>query len=312
MRSTVGDDGVVDQPVGQPIRRQSKGTRMFRRQIIRMLDRPGGRRLLGTLATWYVRRTEGADVAVFFDGERWVRATSDGRLSVDGVRFDYYLDTISNFGHEYDAWCRAAEDYWFYAYRPQPGDVIIDVGAGIGADTLVFAKAVGDMGRVIAIEAHPETFARLRKNCAAHGLSNVTCMQAAIADKPCTVHIESGELHESNSIQPREQTPGTFLVPGVTLDDVCAELGLDHIDLLKMNIEGAERLAIRGMRCAAGMARYICIAAHSFRTASGDGDFFDTRRVVVDFLLDGGFRIRTRDDDPRPYVRDHIHGVKEA
>src|SRR5438132_10459002 len=96
---------------------QSKGTRMFRRQVIRTLDRRGGRGLLGTLATWYVRRAEGADVAVFFDGERWVRATSDGRLSVDGVRFDYYLNTISDFEREYEAWVTAAEDHWFYAYR---------------------------------------------------------------------------------------------------------------------------------------------------------------------------------------------------
>jgi FkbM family methyltransferase len=285
---------------------------MIRRHVIRVLDQRGGRRLLGALATWYVRRSEGVDVAVHFDGERWVRTTSGGRVSVDGVRFDYYLDHLANFEREYDAWLSAARDFWFYAYRPQSGDVVIDVGAGIGTDTLAFAKALGDSGRVIAVEAHPETFARLRKNCAAHGLSNVTCVWAAIVDQPGSVHIETGDEHESNSIQPDAQAAGTFLVPGVTLDDLCAEHGLDRIDLLKMNIEGAERLAIRGMRRAAGLARHICIAAHSFRTARGDGAFFDTRGDVVDFLRDTGFRIRTRDDDPRPYVRDHIHGVKEA
>jgi FkbM family methyltransferase len=284
----------------------------FRRHLIRALDRRGGRRLLGKLATWHVRRTKGADVAVFFDGERWVRAAAGGRLSVDGMRFDYHPDTISNFEREYDAWVREAEDYWFYTYRPQPGGVIIDVGAGIGTDTLVFAKAVGNTGRVVAIEAHPETFARLQKNCAAHRFSNVTCVQAAVVDKPGTVHIETGEQHDANSIQLGESAPGTLPVPGVTLDSLCAANELDHIDFIKMNIEGAERLAIHGMRRVAGMARHICIAAHSFRTGRGEGDFFDTRGDVVTFLLDAGFQINTRDDDPRPWARDHIHGVKAA
>jgi FkbM family methyltransferase len=284
---------------------------MFRRQIIHALDRRGGRRL-GTLATWYVRRAAGVDVAVAFDGERWVRRAPGGRLSVDGASFDYYLDTLSNFEREYDAWLGAAKDFWFHAYRPRPGDVVVDVGAGIGTDTLAFARAVGKAGRVIAVEAHPETFARLRRNCEAHGLANVTCVWGAIVDAPCSVSIETGAEHESNSIRPGAQAPGTAVVPGVTLDDVCAQQRIERIDLLKMNIEGAERMAIRGMRRAAAMTRHICIAAHSFRAARGDGDFFDTRGDVVNFLRGVGFRIETRDDDPRPYVRDHIHGVKEA
>jgi FkbM family methyltransferase len=285
---------------------------MLRRPLIRTLDRRGGRGLLGTLATWYVRRAEGADVSVYFDGERWVRAAPGGRRSVDGERFDYYLDDLANFEREYRAWEAAAEEFWFHAYRPQPGAVIVDVGAGIGTDTLVFARLAGATGRVIAIEAHPETFARLRKNCMAHGLSNVTCLWAAVVDKPCTVHIETGELHESNSIRSDAPAPSSFPVAGVTLDAVCAGLDIDHVDLLKMNIEGAERLAMRGMGRTAAMTRHICIAAHSFRTARGDGDFFDTRADVVAFLSSAGFRITTRDDDPRPYVRDHIHGEKDV
>jgi len=184
--------------------------------------------------------------------------------------------------------------------------VIIDVGAGIGTDSLVFAKAVGNSGRVVAIEAHPETFARLQKNCAAHRFSNVTCVHAAVVDKPGVVHIETGEQHDANSIQPGEPAPGTFPVPGVTLDSLCAAKGLEHI-------EGAERLAIHGMRRVVGMGRHICIciAAHSFRTGRGEGDFFDTRGEVITFLREAGFQINTRDDDPRPWARDHIHGVKE-
>lgn len=284
---------------------------MLRRQVIWALDRRGGRTLLGRLASWYVRRAMGVDVAVYYDGECWARSTRDGRFSVDGVRFDYYPSTITRFEEGCDAWLRAAEDYWYYVHWPQPGDVVIDVGAGIGTDTLAFARAVGPAGRVLAIEAHPKTFARLRKNCVAQGFSYVECVWAAVVDKPGTVHIETGVLHESNRILVGGGLPRALPAPGVTLDSLCTKFGIDHIDLLKMNIEGAERLAIRGMRRAAEMTRNVCIAAHSFRTARGDGAFFDTRQEVVEFLLGVGFRLRTRDDDPRPYVRDHIHGARD-
>jgi FkbM family methyltransferase len=282
---------------------------MLKRTLIRALDRPGGRGLLGALATWYVQHARRADVTVYYDGERWVRATSDGRFSVDSVFFDYYLDTIADFGSEYDGWCKAAEDFWFYARRPQPGGVIVDVGAGIGTDTLAFAKAVGPSGRVLAIEAHPETFARLQKNCSVHGFAQVTCVQAAVVGEPGTVYIETREEHVSNRILLRGETTA-LPVPGVTLDSLCARFGIDEIDLLKMNIEGAERLAIPGMRASVGKTRTICIAAHSFRTERGDGAFFDSRPAVVDFLSSSGFRLSTRADDPRPFVRDHIHGVR--
>jgi FkbM family methyltransferase len=283
--------------------------RMLKRQIIRALDRRGGRGLLAALASWYVRRSQGVDVAVYYDGERWVRTTTGGRFSVDGVSFDYYLNTIADFGSEYDAWLTAAEDFWFHVHRPRRGDVIVDVGAGIGTDTLAFAKAVGSSGRVLAIEAHPETFARLRKNCSVHGFSQVACVHAAVVGAPGTVYIETREEHVSNRIMLGGDATAVP-VPGVTLDSLCARLDVDHIDLLKMNIEGAERLAIPGMRAAVGMTRNICIAAHSFRAARGDGEFFDSRPAVVDFLSSAGFRLSTRDGDPRPFVRDHIHGVR--
>ena len=56
--------------------------------------------------------------------------------------------------------------------------------------------------------------------------------------------------------------------------------------------------------------RTICVACHDFRADRGDGVHFRTRRVVEPFLLENGFHLTCRRDDPRPFVRDHIHGVK--
>ena len=78
-----------------------------------------------------------------------------------------------------------------------------------------------------------------------------------------------------------------------------------------MNIEGAERLAICGMREMIRKTRYACIACHDFRADEDSAQIFSTREIVTDFLRSNDFRIVTRGEDARPYVRDHIHAVRE-
>jgi FkbM family methyltransferase len=203
-----------------------------------------------------------------------------------------------------------ARDYWFHVDRPRTGATIVDVGAGIGTDIPTFSKAVGPHGRVLAIEAHPDTFLALQKTCEYNRLANVTCVQAAVMDRSGTVFIEDTSAHETNSVRSERSAAHGFSVRGSTLDALCAEHGIDQIDLLKMNIEGAEHLAIRGMSEVICRTRYAIIACHDFRSERGDSGSFSTRDEVVSFLRDRGFDIRTRDADPRAFVRDHIHGIR--
>jgi hypothetical protein len=77
-----------------------------------------------------------------------------------------------------------------------------------------------------------------------------------------------------------------------------------------MNIEGAERLALPGCKEAIGRARFVCIAAHDFRANRGEGEDFRTLAFVWQFLTNAGFRLITRDEDPRYYVPFHVHGFR--
>ena len=81
------------------------------------------------------------------------------------------------------------------------------------------------------------------------------------------------------------------------------------IDFLKMNIEGAERQALPGCEGALRRARFVCIAAHDFRSARGEGEEFRTLDFVKQFVAGAGFEIVMR-DDPRYYVPYHVHGVR--
>jgi len=196
-----------------------------------------------------------------------------------------------------------------WKHEPRPGDTIIDVGAGIGEETVVFARRVGDAGRVVAIEAHPQTFACLQETVRRSGLRNVTAIFCAVADSDGTATISSGDDHLANSLVAADDG---VRVPARSLDSLAAELGLGRVDFLKMNIEGAEALAVRGMSAIAPRLRQLAISCHDFRADHGDSEGFRTKMQVRAALERFGFRIETRPDSPEDWLRDYLYGRREA
>lgn len=198
-------------------------------------------------------------------------------------------------------------DYWFAFDRPRPGDTIIDVGAGIGEDAVVFSKLVGASGRVISIEAHPGTFACLQGTIERSRLGNVTAVQCAIADREGTLTMSDDDTHLANSML---KTGGGVEVPAKSLDALLAELGIGEVALLKMNIEGAERPAMAGMTGSAPRIRTAVISCHDFVANAGGGDEFRTREFVRPALEAMGFAVRQRDQVPYPWLRDTLYGTR--
>lgn len=205
---------------------------------------------------------------------------------------------------------RDADDYWFHVYKPQPGDVIVDIGAGRGEDVFAFSNAVGPAGKVWAIEPHPATFSILTKFCEVNKLANVETLRYACVEEPGELQIETLPVWESNYVRSGEPTATSYPVTGVTFDSLCRDKGIDRIDFLKMNIEGAEKVALPGCRHALQLAKNVCVSGHDFRADRGEGETFRTLAFVRQFLTDAGFEISTRDEDPRYYVPYHVHGVQ--
>ena len=203
-----------------------------------------------------------------------------------------------------------ADDYWFHVYKPRLGDHIVDIGAGRGEDVFAFSRAVGQAGKVWAIEPHPVSFAALKKFISMNGIENVTALNYACVEHPGELRIETLPVWESNYVRPGAASQTSHAVAGIRFDDLCGQEGIDRIDFLKMNIEGAERFALPGCGRALARARFACVAAHDFRAARGEGEEFRTLEFVRRFLRDAGFRLTTRDPDPRYYVPYHVHGSR--
>ena len=250
-----------------------------------------------------------ADLEIVFADGLWMHRAGEIWFP-DGVSFDYAEGSWAKWADQEAKFRRDAADYWFHVYRPQAGDVIVDIGAGRGEDVFAFSEAVGPGGAVWALEAHPGTFQLLERFCQKNGLTNVRCVHRAAMDRRAMLHIETLPVWESNFVHAGPRTPASHDVEGLPFDDFCVEQGIDRIDFLKMNIEGAERFALPGMPAALGRARTVCIAAHDFRATRGEGEEFRTHNLVVKTLEDAGFTLTIRAEDPRYYVKEHIHGTR--
>lgn len=252
---------------------------------------------------------DGVEIA-YVDG-MWTRRA--GRhFFPDSLRFDYAYADFESWKRQAEIYASDTKEYWLQHYRPQEGDTIVDVGAGRGEDTLTFSRAVGRAGRVIAIEAHPVSFAILKNFCRLNGLTNVTSLHLALMDKPGTVRItESESSWMENAIEYGDGSSG-IPVRASTLNDVCEQQGIKEIAFLKMNIEGAERYAVFGMGRVLGAIQQICVACHDFRSDRGESEQFRTRAFVERFLVEHGFTLVSRPDDPRMGIRDHVFGLRRG
>jgi len=129
----------------------------------------------------------------------------------------------------------------------KPDMTVLDLGAAIGYMTLAAARLVGPQGRVIAFEPAPAAFQLLETNVERARLKNVTVVNKAISDKVGTVNLYISSTQPlANSLNTQRVRPDTVVkVATTTLDEF---LGNTTVDVIKMNIEGSELLALKGMK----------------------------------------------------------------
>lgn len=200
--------------------------------IIRLVQRSGLKR--GAFRPWMSRLVNllrGGPVDVQYQGASF-RLHHQGSATERGALFnpDYNLDELE-----------------FLRRHTPDGGVFVDVGANVGTFALVLARQVGTTGKVVAIEPHPLTFARLSFNHAASKAAQVRLVQAAAGDSDGELMIESGggNLGATHVVT---GTAGTdaIKVPSLRLTRILEEAGVTEVDSLKIDVEGFEDRVLIG------------------------------------------------------------------
>jgi FkbM family methyltransferase len=127
----------------------------------------------------------------------------------------------------------------------EPGWVVVDGGANIGAFSLVAAAACAPGGgRVHAVECAPETLRILRRSLDANPALPVTVHEVALADEQGELEFTVFEGGSGLASFAPEQAGQAIRVPTTTLDILTA--GMPRVDLVKLDVEGAELRALSG------------------------------------------------------------------
>ena len=134
--------------------------------------------------------------------------------------------------------------------RIRTGTTVLDVGAHIGVYTTLSAQLVGSTGQVIAVEPDRRNVEILRENLAANDLSErVEILEVAASDANETIRFFLDEAETTGTMGSQWEDPlaksRPVEIPTVRLDEV---LGSSAPDLIKLDVQGAELAALRGMR----------------------------------------------------------------
>ncbi len=185
--------------------------------------------------------------------------------------------------------------YYNQAYALRAGDIVLDVGAHIGAYTVQAAVAVGPQGRVVAVEPNADNLKCLRENVRLNALQNVTIIPKGVWNTHGTLTLHSDLFSGSHSVfQDVEGAVATGTsedIPVDTVDHLLTNVSLlGKVNFIKMDIEGAEIEALAGMSETLSQTGALHLAIAAYHRRAGVPTF----PLVMSRLSERGFRCTMR------------------
>jgi len=173
-------------------------------------------------------------------------------------------------------------------YRPRPGDTVAEMGAYLGFYIIRLSRAVGNKGRVIAIEPMSENVEILRKNVTQNNLKNVTIVPCGVWRENGSMNIMSGEAGgQANSlIDTGDSLKSISVIEVRTLDTIFSEANVAYVDFMVIQLNGNEIDALLGLTEI--FAGNFAIAARYKKV--NDEPPCD---LIADLLLERGYEVKT-------------------
>jgi FkbM family methyltransferase len=185
-------------------------------------------RVSSGVMSWEVHKLLSRNMSLELDGLKLTARPIDGNgrlICYFGTKFDPIFDFLKTYLQE--------------------GMVFVDVGANIGSHAINAARLVGRTGSVFAFEADPDTYHLLADNIKSNSLRNIVLKQTCVSDHVGTLSFYKHKDSAKSSIVDRGEKLSVTL-PSDTLDNLVP--ADTKIDILKVDVEGAELSVLRGGR----------------------------------------------------------------
>lgn len=174
------------------------------------------------------------------------------------------------------------------------GDTVLDIGANIGYYTLIFASLVGDEGKVVAFEPEPELFQLLTRNIDLNQYRNVIPVQKAVAEGEGVTKLFIDTFSSvDHRMYDSEDGRESVEIEMVSLDRFL-QAADRNVDFIKMDIQGAEGSALKGMDALIRQNRRLMMITEFW--PAGLARCGTDPREFVNALLGLGFSIQEIDE----------------
>lgn len=132
----------------------------------------------------------------------------------------------------------------------KPGDFFFDIGSNIGLFSLHASPIIGNTGRIYAFEPTPVTFERLQNNIVLNNFQNIKAENLGLSNsmKPLEFHVSNNGYDAWNSVVRLTQLEDSSVIEirTNTIDNYLAENNIQHVDLIKIDVEGWELNVLKG------------------------------------------------------------------
>lgn len=175
----------------------------------------------------------------------------------------------------------------FHHYLPLNGEQVVDLGVGYGEEA-VFLKSVSPRVKYLGVEAQPVIFECVSNTF--RELNEHFIVSPFVISTETNIKFVSRYSYASVGSVPQ----GYIEIPTLSWSEFIKRYRLRRIDLLKMNIEGAEKQLMESIDDFSIIKRFI-VSCHDFRANNAEGDFYRTKKDVISKLEENDYKIRTFD-----------------
>lgn len=210
-------------------------------------------------------------------------------LTVDGIKVKVYKDNV--FDNQLQM--KEIESYIAY-YKIKKGDHILEAGAYTGLFTIYASKKVGSQGKIISFEPDPYNYKMLKRNLALNKITNVTLIKKGLYSRddelPFDIQSIGSNIVSLNTPFHDRKTINKISV--TTADNELKKLKIKKIDLVTMDIEGAEIEAMEGFIETLKHNKGIMLAIASYHIVDGK----KTKFFLEEFFKSLKFNVKTEDN----------------